>query len=274
LRVLLGEKAVHIAVQNYAVDEFGGSYKQCLDNNKGLPARNRSGVMMTSKLHSWFSYVKRGLPRAMWEPIRSVTTCILVPIRFSISTGHCRSSFLMRAVDRDGKPIPWYTYPAVDFLFQRDYNNKSVLEFGSGQSTLWWASRAKFVLSLEEDPDWFARMRAVVPRNVELQFMKPDISIISEFLKSRGTKFDIIVVDGSVRRQATALSFDYLVPGGALILDNSEGFGLYDEVKRRSCRKIDFFGFAPGVLLRHCTSVVFVDDCFLLAPDIPIPDLN
>ncbi len=56
-----------------------------------------------------------------------------------------------------------------------------------------------------------------------------------------------------------------------MILDNSEGYGFYDEIKARNCRRIDFFGFAPGVSLRHCTSVVFVGDCFLLRPDIPIP---
>jgi hypothetical protein len=236
------------------------------------PERDESTVK--SNLHRWFAYVKRGLPRPVWEPIRSVATCILAPIRFSISTGHGKSSFLMRAVDRKGEPVPWYTYPAIDFLFQRNYEEKTVLEFGSGQSTLWWASRAKFVLSIEEDCDWFVRMRRQVPSNVDLQRISPDISLIEDFLKSRSTKFDIIVVDGNLRRQVAALSFEYLLPGGALILDNSEGYGFYEEIRSRPCRKIDFFGFAPGVMLRHCTSIVFVDDCFLLAADIPIPDLN
>jgi predicted O-methyltransferase YrrM len=180
----------------------------------------------------------------------------------------------MRAVDKKGNPIPWYTYPAIDFLAQRNYQTKSVLEFGSGQSTLWWASRAKFVLSIEEDFDWFTRVRAQVPENVELQHIIPNISRLKQFMKFRNTKFDVIVVDGNIRREAAALSFEYLKPGGALILDNADGYGLYDEIKSRACMKIDFFGFAPGVLLRHCTSIVFVDDCFLLAPDIPIPDLN
>src|SRR5262245_7749378 len=229
---------------------------------------------MSSRLHRWFAYAKRGLPRPVWQSIRSVATCILAPIRFSISTGHGRSSFLMRAVDRKGRPIPWYTYPAIEFLFQRNYDDKSVLEFGSGQSTLWWASRAKSVLSIEEDPDWFTRMWPQVPGNVELRCIGPNISIIEDFLKSRGAKFDVIVVDGNLRRQVAALSFQYLLPGGALILDNSEGYGFYEEIRHRPCRKIDFFGFAPGVMQRHCTSIVVVDDCFLLAPDVPIPDLN
>jgi hypothetical protein len=86
--------------------------------------------------------------------------------------------------------------------------------------------------------------------------------------------FDVIVVDGHLRRKLIDLAFSYLGPSGALLLDNSEGFGFFDETKSRSCRRIDFFGFAPGVSLRHCTSLVFVDDCFLLQPDIPISDIE
>jgi hypothetical protein len=42
--------------------------------------------------------------------------------------------------------------------------------------------------------------------------------------------FDVIVVDGHLRRQLAALAFSYLAPGEALLLDNSEGYG-YDETK-------------------------------------------
>jgi hypothetical protein len=229
---------------------------------------------MQGKLHDWSGLLKRILPKPVWEPIRSLATCILAPIRFSVGTGHAKSSFLMQAVDRNGNPIPWYTYPAIDFLAQRNYQTKSVLEFGSGQSTFWWASRAKSVLSIEENVDWLTKIRSQVPNNVEMRHIMPDIRMLTEFMRFRDTKFDVIIVDGNLRRQATALSFEYLKPGGALILDNAEGFGLFEEIKSRACKKMDFYGFAPGVLLRHCTSIVFVDDCFLLAPDIPIIDLN
>jgi hypothetical protein len=86
-------------------------------------------------------------------------------------------------------------------------------------------------------------------------------------------KFDVIVVDGHLRQELIALAFDYLAPKGAIILDNAEGYGFYEETKTRNCRRIDFFGFAPGASLGHCTSIVFVEDCFLLSPEIPIAKL-
>jgi predicted O-methyltransferase YrrM len=158
-------------------------------------------------------------------------------------------------------------------LLQRRYQDKSVLEFGGGQSTLWWAARAKSVLCVEEDPRWCDRLRAQLPSNAEVHCIS-NLADIESLLKSRNRKFDLVVVDGGPRRQLARLSFDYMERGGALILDNSEGYGFYDEIKGRRCSKIDFFGFAPGILLRHCTSIIFVNDCFLLAPDVPVPNLN
>lgn len=41
-------------------------------------------------------------------------------------------------VDKDGNPIPWYTYPAIEFLNSLDFSSKNVFEYGTGNSTLWW----------------------------------------------------------------------------------------------------------------------------------------
>jgi hypothetical protein len=225
---------------------------------------------MQTTLHRWSTPIKRMLPSYVWQPIRSIATCVVTPIRFSMITGHARSSFLRRAVDKHGKPIPWYTYPAIDFLGQRDFHDKTILEFGSGQSTLWWSSRAQFVLSVEEDPCWFAKMRGQVPGNVELHCIPADMGLIESFFRSRQEKFDVIIIDGSARAALVGLSFELLAPNGAIILDNSDGYGFYEEIRDRPCRKIDFVGFAPGVVLRHCTSIAYLSDCFLLFPDVPV----
>lgn len=44
-------------------------------------------------------------------------------------------------VDRDGNPLPWYTYPAIEYLSQFDYGEKTIFEFGCGYSSLFWAER-------------------------------------------------------------------------------------------------------------------------------------
>lgn len=40
------------------------------------------------------------------------------------------------AVDGAGQPVPWYTYPATEYLSHLDLSVLSVFEYGSGNSTL------------------------------------------------------------------------------------------------------------------------------------------
>jgi hypothetical protein len=55
--------------------------------------------------------------------------------------GWFRSCREQASVDANGNPIPWITYPAIEFLVKRINNQLSVFEYGCGNSTLWWASR-------------------------------------------------------------------------------------------------------------------------------------
>lgn len=36
-------------------------------------------------------------------------------------------------IDKDGNPIPWYTYPAIEYLSNLDFSNKIILEWGGGE---------------------------------------------------------------------------------------------------------------------------------------------
>ena len=231
--------------------------------------------MIRNKLQNYFG-IKRILPRAIWQPAKALAIGLVTPIRFSRNTGHWKSSLRMLACSANGTPIPWYTYPAIDFLSNRNFKGKRVLEFGGGQSTLWWSARAQSVLTIEEDADWYERLRPQIGSNVTLHHVSVDrtartIKPIKDVIDASPMRlFDVIVVDGLLRRELTALAFSYLAPCGALLLDDSQVYG-FDETKDRDCRRIDFFGFAPAVPSRRCTSLVFIGDCFLLQPGISIP---
>jgi predicted O-methyltransferase YrrM len=227
-------------------------------------------------LHRWSAPIKRLLPGAVWQPLRGLATGIATPVRFSIVSGHWKSAVASLARAADGTALPWYTYPAIDFLAQRDFTGKNVLEFGGGQSTFWWSARAASVLTIEADTAWYRQLLARVGPNVRLHQISDDnpataVAQAAAVLKSDPVAaFDVIVIDGHRRREMTALAFNYLAEAGALILDNAEGYGFYEETRDRDCSRIDFFGFAPGVYLRHCTAIVFQKSCFLLNADVPI----
>ena len=37
--------------------------------------------------------------------------------------------------DRDGNPIPWYTYPVIEYLTQFDYTDKKIFEYNKSKIT-------------------------------------------------------------------------------------------------------------------------------------------
>ncbi|MFI5000374.1 MAG: hypothetical protein ACHQK9_10905 [Reyranellales bacterium] len=235
--------------------------------------------MAATALHRIAKSTRPWMPSFLFDPLRAALTAVATPARFSFATGHFRNSLARTACSADGLPLPWYTYPAIDFLAQREFKGRDVLEFGGGQSTLWWQTRARSVLTVEGDRDWYRRIVGRMGANVNLHHVpvEPEDSLqqVRKVIEGHTTrKFDVIIIDGHRRRELAGLAFEYLAPGGAILLDNAEGYGFYEETRARHCRRVDFFGFAPGVSLRHCTSLVFVDDCFLLMPDIAIPEID
>lgn len=213
---------------------------------------------------------KKVLPSSVFGALRALSTGALTPLAFSLQSGHFRSSLKSKAVDKSGKPLPWYTYPAIDFLSQKEMTNRSVLEFGSGQSTLWWAARAKSVVSFESDADWYNYVRKQVPDNVTS--ILTDDGAADVPAKLDGSTFDVIVVDGLDRLKVALMSVSFLKEGGAVILDNSEGYwgrdGEYpiiDFFRANGFSRVDFYGYAPGVILPSCTSLFFKDACFLFS---------
>lgn len=202
--------------------------------------------------------------------MRRVSTGVLTPFAFSYQSGHFLSSLKSKAVDNHGVALPWYTYPAIDFLRYKHFSDRSVLEFGSGQSTLWWSERAKTVLSFEDDESWYQSLLKHVPANVRLILSDTAGSKVES--EVNGMHFDIIVIDGLDRLACAEKSAALLAEDGAIILDNSEGYwgrdGEYPIIslfRERGFSRVDFYGHAPGVILPSCTSLFFRDSCFLLS---------
>ena len=219
--------------------------------------------MGATPIQRLFAPIKRVTPRWASDAIRSVGTAALTPFYFSARSGHFKSSFRRAAVSPKGEPLPWYTFPCIDFLRLRDFSRRSVLEFGGGQSSVWWGRHAASVLTLEGDRSWYGRIKGSMPPNVDLRLVQattPEARTeeIRLALAAMGDRrFDVIVIDGLDRRLLVPIACDRLADGGIIICDNAEGYGFHEALKGRGLSRVDFYGHAPGVLLPHCTSIVF-----------------
>lgn len=148
-------------------------------------------------------------------------------------------------VDNRGTPIPWYTYPAIEYIRQIDWSEKTVFEYGCGNSTLFWAGLARRVTSVESDAAWFETIRSRLPAHCDL-LLEPEMPAYARAVERQGGTFDVIVVDGRHRREAAERALPFLAHGGLVILDNSDWYPKTSEVLREAnLLEVDMSGFGP-----------------------------
>ena len=69
------------------------------------------------------------------------------------------------------KIIPNLTFNFIDWIEQQDVRQKTLIEFGSGDSTLYFSSKFKKVVSFEDEPEWIEKIVSVNLPNVEVKFL-------------------------------------------------------------------------------------------------------
>ena len=152
-------------------------------------------------------------------------------------------------VDRDGNPIPWYTYPAIEFLSHLDLRGFSVFEYGSGFSTLWWSQRVRKIVSIEHDKDWFAKIKSKIQDKKRIQYKLADPDIYPFEIMNYSEPFDIIIIDGIKRPLCAKCVVEYIKKYGGkmIIFDNSDWHPNTIDFLRENLDwiEVDFHGFGP-----------------------------
>ena len=113
-------------------------------------------------------------------------------------------------------PVPWLCAEAIAYLESLLSPIMTVLEHGSGGSTLWFAQRVKRVLAVENDPDWVAALAPRLPKNAK---------VISDVgLTKIERNWDLVLIDGEPvgdrcywMREAPR----FVKSGGYIVLDNA-----------------------------------------------------
>ncbi len=215
-----------------------------------------------SLLSRLYKPIREALPKGLANFVRSCGSAILGPLLWATRTGFIRSCFAMAAVTRRGAALPWYTYPAIDFLRGRSFEGRRVLEFGGGQSSLWWAARAAHVLTLEGDAAWFERIKGGMPKNVDLVLVDmldtaANVADVERVLAKSQLLFDVVIIDGLFRREMVDFALKYLASDGVLICDNADGYGFYERLRDSGLGRVDFYGNSPGLALPNVTSMFF-----------------
>lgn len=169
-----------------------------------------------------------------------------------------------KPIDKKGNPIPWFSYPAVEFLSERISKEMKVFEFGSGNSTLFFSKRVNQVVSAEHSKDWYDKISKQTPQNSKIIYTKAEHpNEYLDALKMCNQKFDIIIVDGIYRNECLAESISYLSDGGVIILDDSERLEYSagtDKIIKQNFKRLDFWGISAGYLYRKSTSIFYKEE--------------
>jgi precorrin-6B methylase 2 len=176
-------------------------------------------------------------------------------------SGWIRSLWNRKPQDGDGQPLPWYSYPSIHFLASRPAP-ATVFEYGSGNSTLWWAKRANRVVSVEDDVQWHGYVSKSAPANVTYTLA----TTADEYVNSLTGRHNLIVVDGSHRERCISSAIEHLTDCGVLVVDNSDWPHLAEslsQAERAGFRRIEFYGLAPCNGHPHGTSILYRAGNFL-----------
>lgn len=121
------------------------------------------------------------------------------------------------------KPIPWLHERVIQHLEKLIRPDWSVIEHGSGGSTLWLAQRVYKVIAFEQNDDWYREVKKQAPENA---------TIISGLMQQSRlvpkmemlTGFDLALIDGEPiadRAKWLEAAPQLVKPGGWVVLDNA-----------------------------------------------------
>ena len=182
------------------------------------------------------------------------------------TSGWSRSMRVGRSFANGGKAIPWMSYSIIEFLEQQLPSGVRVLEWGSGQSTIWWSGRASEVIAIEHDAGWVGVVAPSVGPNVRVLFA--DVRSAEYLTKPlEFGAFDVVVVDGRRRSECVGAAEGLVNESGIIIVDDAarpEYAAAIGRLVDNGWTRLDFGGMRPlsyvsgltAMLYRSRTSVV------------------
>jgi hypothetical protein len=144
--------------------------------------------------------------------------------------------------------VPWVNFDTKEWLDKHLNKNMVVFEYGSGGSTLYFSRRVKKIISIEHNPEWFARVKNKLmnkgitnyeyycypPEEIHSDDDKIYLSTDSNYKNKNFRRyvekineypdnfFDLVVIDGRARNGCMNNVLTKVKNNGYILLDNSD----------------------------------------------------
>lgn len=159
-----------------------------------------------------------------------------------------------------GKEVPWFSYPCIAFLEQRQISGLKILEFGSGNSTVWFTKRNNSIHSIETSKKWIEKLKEREIIDMQMVYQVSEENYFFPIHQKNLKNFDLIIIDGKRRNDCMKRAPKLLSDNGVIILDNSDRKKYepgMDFLLDKGFRKIDFEGMTPGVTIKTTTTLFY-----------------
>jgi len=175
--------------------------------------------------------------------------------------GWIKSYNSFESTDANNNPIPWCSYPFIDFISERITKNMKIFEYGSGNSTIFYASKCYSIKAIDHDKSWVDKINNKLPKNATVLYKELiyDGNYCRE-INQDNTKYNVVIIDGRDRNNCVYNCIPNLAEDGVILFDNTQ-MNSYNEsisfLKEKGFRKIDFWGISPIASHKNCTTIFY-----------------
>lgn len=124
--------------------------------------------------------------------------------------------------------MPWYTHGMLEELKKWDLSDKTILEWGGGWSTIYWAYYSKWVTVIETDEKWlndireYAEMMGITNITyIHRPCNEGDQSLVDYYTQIPPGTFDIFCVDSVLRHECLLRAL--MLPRPIIIIHDNWG---------------------------------------------------
>ena len=217
-------------------------------------------------------------------------------------SGYFRSALLNKPCDNKGNPLPLLTYPFIEYIYDLNLSHAKMLEFGGGNSTLFFASRVSHIYSVEPNfnrpNSWFSFLKKEISKSRNKDRIKlfgvdlphrydyyPDWvklvnirtkEVIDKIFDETKNSFDIILIDGWGFQRNWIANYvaSTLSQGGLIIVDNTYHCPqCAHSLRELGFNQINFKGHGPAIH-RDCTSIFFKGNIKFQPKDFKFPQYS
>jgi len=157
----------------------------------------------------------------------------------------------------NNSPIPWLTHPFIEYISKLNLRNLSMVEFGSGNSTIFFSKIVKHIESFESNEYFVNHLRKRYNYQGTIHLVSENyVSEISDFKK------DIIFIDGFNRHGIISNLLEYISLNKEkspilIIIDNVDFINqdLLNKLLKFSYIRIDFYGTVSDLWNENITSL-------------------